>query len=34
MQNILIPLSSTPNECGDLLLDIVEAYMENGKTVR
>lgn len=28
-ENILIPLSSTPNECGDLLLDIVEAYMEN-----
>ena len=33
LQDILVALSSFPEDCGDLILDIAEAFMENGKTV-
>ena len=33
LQDILVALSSFPEDCGDLILDIAEAFMENGKTL-
>ena len=32
-QDVLDPFSSSPAEYGDLLLDIADAYTENGKRV-